>query len=333
MAKILAVRLSSLGDIVLTQPVIEALAQAGHEVELLTKPGHRALAELFPGLARVITSPAEASGGYAVILDWHGTLRARQWISQLRGAKIVRYAKHSWARRLLVRPGGRNVVWNAWSALHASVSVTEWYAEAAQRAGLDLVLREPRLVIPDLIQKQANSLLKQAGISDSDRWVVMAPGAKWPTKQWPKDSFADLAKRLDRELGYRTVLVGGPGEIPVCREMAGQFPARVISLAGQTDVPVLAAVLSQAPLLVCNDSGPMHLGVAAGTRVLAFFGPTVPEFGFAPKPSERVRVLARDLPCRPCSLHGTLRCPLGHHACMKKIATEEAFQVSEELLR
>jgi heptosyltransferase-2 len=75
------------------------------------------------------------------------------------------------------------------------------------------------------------------------------------------------------------------------------------------------------------------MAVAAGCRVLACFGPTVKEFGFMPDPAYgRARILESDLPCRPCTLHGGERCPLGHHACLQGILPEEAFLAAQELI-
>jgi heptosyltransferase-2 len=332
MSKILAVRLSSLGDVVLTQPVVTALASAGHSVDFLTKPEYRALAEMFPGVAQVITSPDNLARDYALILDWHHTLRARSWISRLRPTKTISYSKHSLARRLLVRPGGRPMFWNAWPRLEANASVTDWYAQTAAQAGIAIKLNAPQLNVPAAAQQAARELLARSGQSAAEPWVAMSPGAKWPTKQWPLESYAALTAKLEEELGLRTVFLGATADAGVCQAARILAGGRALSLAGQTSIPVLAALLAQTRLLVCNDSGPMHLGVAAGTRVLAFFGPTVREFGFAPPASPRVRVLSRELSCRPCSVHGSRRCPLGHHDCLKKIATAEAWDVSKELL-
>ena len=332
MPKILAVRLSSLGDVVLAQPVVTALARLGHTVEFLTKPAYRTLAEMFPGTVRVLTSPEELARDYDWVLDWQGTLRSRFWISRLKKIKTVRYAKHSLARRLLIRPWGRSMFWNAWPGLSPEASVTSWYAQAAQRAGLAAPWSEPQLEVPEAARLTAADLLAKAGLAAAEPWVAMAPGAKWPTKQWPLEFYAALAMKLEKELGLRTIFMGATADAGVCQQAHALSGSRAVSLAGQTSLPVLAALLAQARLLVCNDSGPLHLGVAAGTRVLAFFGPTVREFGFAPKASPRVRLLSRDMPCRPCSLHGSRQCPLGHQACLKKITTEEAFSVSKEML-
>ncbi len=334
MTDILAVRLSSLGDVVLTQPVVSALAGAGHRVAVLTKPEYKALVELFPGVHAVMTDPKHVTAAYPVILDWHGTLRARRWIKQCASGSgpVLRYAKRSGARRLLVHPGGHRMFWNAWSSLGPKESVTQWYAEAARRAGFEIQLDAPKLALSDTLRAEARACLAHAGIQPKASWVAMAPGAKWFTKQWPVEHYAALADRFQKEGRVRTVWIGGPAEQDVLAALQRQVPHSV-TLAGQTSLPLLAALLAEAPLLVCNDSGPMHLGVAAGTRVLAFFGPTVREFGFAPAETARVRLFSCELPCRPCSLHGSKACPLGHHACLREISPGEVWEAAHILLQ
>jgi heptosyltransferase-2 len=317
--------------VVLAQPVVTALAAAGHTVELLTKPAYRAAAEMFPGVARVLADPAEGSA-YDLVLDWHGTLRARTWIARIKKKRTLHYAKHGLARRLLIHPGGRPVFWNAWSPLTPAAAVTQWYAQAAQRAGLALALGEPRLAIPPAARQTAGELLARAGVAEAEPWVALSPGAKWPTKQWPVESYAALAVELEKAYGWRSVFVGGEADAGVCAAARALAGGRALSLAGKTSVPVLAALLARARLLACNDSGPLHLGLAAGTRVLAFFGPTVKAFGFAPPDSPRARVLERALPCRPCALHGSRRCPLGHHHCLTQITAADAFVAARALL-
>jgi heptosyltransferase-2 len=83
-----------------------------------------------------------------------------------------------------------------------------------------------------------------------------------------------------------------------------------------------AALLDRCELLVSNDSAPTHLGVATKCRVLTIFGPTVPRFGFAPYGAGH-EVIEKNLPCRPCSVHGSQECPLGTHACMLEISVDE----------
>ena len=85
-------------------------------------------------------------------------------------------------------------------------------------------------------------------------------------------------------------------------------------------------------IIITNDSGPLHLGAAVGSRVISLFGPTVPEFGFAPDSNDYTRVLSRELECRPCSLHGGQKCPLKRHNCMREIKPEEVYRNIKEML-
>src|SRR3989304_6567858 len=100
---------------------------------------------------------------------------------------------------------------------------------------------------------------------------------------------------------------------------------RVINLAGKTTLRELASLMERCDLVVTNDSGPLHMAGALGKPVVALFGPTVEEFGFTPLNNQSL-VLSKDLPCRPCSLHGSNRCPLGHHHCMNTIQPDEVFE-------
>ena len=156
----------------------------------------------------------------------------------------------------------------------------------------------------------------------------MAPGSVWDTKRWSEEYYGQLIKLLSEE-GYGIVLIGSKAERPLCERIQPQ--GNSINLAGETDFMESAAVLENCELLICNDSGAMHIANAVQTDVVAFFGPTVKSIGYCPYRDEDT-VLEIDLDCRPCSSHGGDRCPLGHHNCMKNISVERAFNVIMEKL-
>jgi heptosyltransferase-2 len=178
-------------------------------------------------------------------------------------------------------------------------------------------------------------LLATDGIAPDDPLVALAPGSVWPTKRWLPERFAQVADELAKA-GFRTALVGGSEDAPICRAVAARMRSHPVNLSGQTSFRESATLLGRARLVIANDSAPVHLAVAMGTPTLAIFGPTVPAFGFAPTgPFDRV--VQAPLACRPCSPHGGHRCPLGHHACMREITpavvTEEAFAVLRQANR
>lgn len=159
------------------------------------------------------------------------------------------------------------------------------------------------------------------------------PGSTWPTKCWPKEHFAEIARRA-LAAGAVVVLFAGPGEEPLAsyiEEHAGPTSGRLVNLANMLTIPALAACLGRLDACLTNDSGPMHLAWAQGVPLAACFGPTVRSLGFFPRGANS-RVLETGLDCRPCGLHGHKACPLGHHDCMKDIRPERVWDVLKGML-
>jgi heptosyltransferase-2 len=160
-------------------------------------------------------------------------------------------------------------------------------------------------------------------------FVALSPGSQWETKRWTKEGFIEVARQMIN-LGHKVVLVGAPNEKPLCAEIAKQLPD-CVDLCGQTTVYELAQLLKAVNLLVCNDSGAMHVATAVGTPVVGVFGPTVPSQGYSPW-SKQAKVVEAKIGCRPCGAHGHNQCPIGTHDCMKKVRAERVMMVAQELI-
>jgi heptosyltransferase-2 len=155
-------------------------------------------------------------------------------------------------------------------------------------------------------------------------FVAIAPGSIWGTKKWPY--YAELAASLAESV----VVVGGPEDRDLALAVAAG-KSGVHSAAGALPLRASAALLARARVLVTNDSAPLHLATAVGTRVVSIFGPTVPAFGFGPRGASDRIVEHDNMPCRPCSSHGPQVCPLGHHLCMREITVGRVLEaVSSE---
>lgn len=157
------------------------------------------------------------------------------------------------------------------------------------------------------------------------RTIVIAPGSVWETKRWPASGFTELASGLQRA-GFHVILVGSPKEKDLCDSIAadaGLTEKHV--LAGLLSLSELAALLAVADRVVTNDSAPLHIAESLGTPVTAMFGPTVPEFGFAPYLPDSDLHERRGLPCRPCGIHGHRVCPIGTHECMEGITPDSVL--------
>ena len=329
MLTILLVRFSSIGDILLTTPLVRALRRRHPEAQLVyvTKRAMAPLVADNPHLSRVVTlepgeplrhlagrlRPLGATHG----LDLHGSLRSAA-LRLLVRTHWRGYSKRKLARTLLI---GTKL-----DLYRARVPVAERYFAAAR--GLDVRPDggPPEFHVGDGARARAETWLVQRGLAGAAvRLAALAPGAAHATKRWPVAHWIALADRL-RGAGYAPIVVGGPDDRGSAQQLAGHAE----SAAGECSLQETGALLARATVLVSNDTGVMHMATGVGTPVVALFGPTVEQFGFFPYRA-RARVLQRDLDCRPCSALGTATCPLGHHRCLGDITPADVIQAVEEM--
>jgi heptosyltransferase-2 len=158
--------------------------------------------------------------------------------------------------------------------------------------------------------------------------IALSPGSVWPTKRWGTEHFSELAKGL-AEAGFQLLFTGSAEERPMIEEIITKAGVTALNIAGQATLMESAAAISKCCLMICNDSGALHLANAMQVDVYAFFGPTVRRIGYYPY-REHDFVWEVDLKCRPCGSHGSKECPLGHHNCMKKIDPQTVLQKVKE---
>jgi len=183
----------------------------------------------------------------------------------------------------------------------------------------------PRLYPSHEDQRVIDRLLIELEVVSTNNLIALAPGTVWNTKRWLKERFASLAVNLDDE-GFEVMLVGGVEDRQLCDEvhqLSGS--SKVYNTAGRLSLLQSAELIRRCKILVSNDSAPMHLAVGVGTPVVALFGATVPEFGFAPIGPYDTVVETHGLRCRPCSSHGGEKCPIKTFDCMVKITHERVF--------
>ncbi len=318
----LIVRLSSLGDVVLATAALEALAgeRPDVEVEVLTRPAFAGLLQGHPVPRAVHTwAPGEGvrevarrvrAGRYDRVVDLQGNGRSFALQALTPGIRWLRWRKQALRRRLAARLrdrrwlGGEDVVARYLAALRPlGVVGSHWrprlHPSAADRARAAELLGDTANVAP----------------------LALAPGARWATKAWPAGRWVELLHGWSAAGGGAAVLIGGAEDGELCAGILARAGTPGVILAGRTTPGETAAVLQSCRVLVGNDSAPLHLAGAVGTPVVALFGPTVTGFGFAPRgPADAV--VEVDLPCRPCHVHGSDRCPEGHHRCLGDLAAD-----------
>ncbi|MFQ6032332.1 MAG: lipopolysaccharide heptosyltransferase II [Candidatus Zixiibacteriota bacterium] len=170
-----------------------------------------------------------------------------------------------------------------------------------------------------------SQLLRDSGVKENDRIVGVAPGSVWATKRWLPERFALVSDFLIKEAGAQVIFLGSKQDEKLCREIANLMEGKPIILSGKTSLLQSAAIISKCKVILSNDSAPVHLASAMRRPVVAIFGSTIPEFGFAPYGEGNV-VIEKRMECRPCGIHGKNNCPKKHFRCMAEIATQEVFE-------
>ncbi len=157
--------------------------------------------------------------------------------------------------------------------------------------------------------------------------VALVPASRWPTKTWSARAFADTARRMLRSGPMSFFIVGGPSDADLCSGIADDIGSCAQSLAGKYSIPESGGVLGQMDLVITNDSGPMHIAAAVGTRVLAIFGPT--DAAKTGPYGEGHKVLTADVGCRPCL---SRRCSKDGIPCLSGVTAERVAGAALEML-
>jgi len=322
--KVLVVRFSSIGDVVLTTPVIRGLKQqAGADVHYLTKKAFRSIVEDNPFVDKVYSIekrvgevlPDLRREQYDHIIDLHRNLRSGQ-VKRGLSAK-----KHSFHKLNLAKWLRVNLKIDRLPDLH----IVDRYLRPvrdlgvrADGAGLDYFIPEnAKIDLASLAQKvfpDDKHWCKQLG---SGAYIGLVIGAAHATKRLPPDLLTELAGQLPKPV----VLLGGPGDREVGDRIADAVPG-VVNTCGDFSLHGSASLIDQSAGLLTHDTGLMHIGAALGKHMVVIWGNTIPEFGMYPydphHTGQAISFEVDNLSCRPCSKIGFQKCPKGHFACMRQ---------------
>ncbi len=292
------------GDACMALPALEAVKKSlpGGRVEVVAKPWVADIVEMSPWADRVVRylDPGEHAGLVRGRLRLAARLRREAYDGALLfqnafeaafiavAAGIRRRGGYAseWRRTLLTHPVPPTP--GNWPTGH----LVDYYLDLVRALGFAAeVDGVPRLAPPP-------------GTERDKAAVVFAPGASFgPAKMWPPDRYAALGREMV-DLGFRVSVIGSGPESDVCARVAAGIGPAAVDLSGSTTLKEAAAVIASAALLVCNDSGLMHLGAALGTPLVAIFGSTDP--GATGPVSARAAVVRGEAPCAPCFKR---RCP------------------------
>ncbi len=162
-----------------------------------------------------------------------------------------------------------------------------------------------------------------------NNYIVIAPGSVWSTKRWSVEYFVELVKMIEKT-GVKCVLSGSKSDVEICTYIAENTNS--IDLSGKTSIPETILLLKNATLLITNDSAPIHFAGLVKCRTIAIFGPTIPEFGFAPTGKDDIVIENKEIKCRPCGMHGHKICPIKTHICMTSIKPDKVYKQIESII-
>jgi len=324
--KVLIIRFSSIGDIVLTSPVPRSLKKShpDYEVHFLSKKSNKDLLIHNPHIDKlhILKDSLEETikelkqEKFDYILDLHHNLRS--FIIKFRlGVKARSFPKENWAKYKMVRFKNREIKLD---------HIVERYAATLALVGSELDEEGLELHLPESLEGKAEELLKKNLGAVSSKPLAIVLGAKHATKRWPSSHFIELINKL----GEAVVLIGGPDAKEEAGEISHAVQTPVYNSVGQLSLLESAALLKQCRAVVAHDTGFMHIAAAFQMEIYSLWGNTVPEFGMTPYKSPHEILEVKNLDCRPCSKIGFDQCPKGHFSCMQD---QKAEMVVEKIRR
>lgn len=334
--KILIIRFGAMGDVLLTTPAVRCLRKkfSHAKIDFLVKREYACLLRGNPHLDVVV--PFDSKAGIK------GLFRMGKWIKSQKYELIVDFqrntnsiflSRYSKVPFLLVWNPER---WKRWLWVNFRIQSNGYgkpvplkYLLALRSLGVEDDGKGLELYIPQEIHRAVDYLLKRRGLQEGKPILVLAPGAGRNTKRWPKESYIELGKYLQRE-GFSIFLLGGNQDKSLCQFIKKEIGTEAWDWSGVSLLET-ASLMCRASLVVTNDTGLMHMASALQKKVVAFFGPTTRELGFFPFRSPSI-VLEKPLKCRPCSFHGTQHCIRGHFRCMKEILSQEGINAVQKIL-
>jgi heptosyltransferase I len=362
--RILLIKLSAVGDVVHTIPVLNKLRRrySDARIDWLMTPPIAELLRHHPAISNVIEFTRSdwrhpwrwstyanslrlaaklKANNYDLVVDMHGQLRTALLTLATGAAVRIGFDRPRaavWQASGRVLPanarrhawkGAREGSWVAYTH-HLTVPTLDLHAvdrylSVGRMLGLDEERADFFFPIPRAASDRMERLLERHGVGAN--LLTIAPGTIWETKHWRTDGFAEVARHFIRR-GHSVALFGSSRERAACEAVAALAPGAV-NLAGETTLSEMAALIRRSTICLTNDSGPMHMAVALDRPVVSIFGPT-DELWIGPygRPDA---VLRANLPCAPCYLRVLSRCAYGH-ACMQQVSAAAVIERIEGTL-
>lgn len=327
--KFLIIRFSSIGDIVLTTPVVRCLKQQipTAEVHYLSKASFRSILDPNPYIDKAYYVQKDISEVYAelqaedydYVIDLHHNLRTLR-VKRKLGKQSFSFPKLNWEKWLFT-----NFKINRLPATH----IVERYMETVQSFGVRYDGKGLDHFIPEEQKVQESDI----PTSHHAGYIGIVIGAALGTKRMPVEKLKELVGLIP----YPVILLGGKEDQPAGEQIAAVDPLRIYNSCGKFKLNESADLVRRSRLIITHDTGLMHIAAAFNKPIISIWGNTVPAFGMYPfyanTSVREERMEVEGLKCRPCSKIGYERCPKGHFKCMQQIDLDVLAQKVQEMFR
>ena len=328
MPKFLIIRFSSIGDIVLTTPVIRCLKKQvpDAEVHFLVKEAFRPVVAHNPYIDKLIVLAHSwelmmhelKEENYDYIIDLHHNVRTLK-IKKALGVKSFSFHKLNIEKYIYT-----SIKLNVLPKKH----IVDRYLGTLDEFGV----KNDGEGLDYFIVKEEETGKQDIPASHYAGYIACVIGAAHGTKRWPVHKWKELATKLDHPL----ILLGGKEDAANGNEIASVDYVKVYNACGKFSLNESADLVRKAKFVISNDTGLMHIAAAFRKPVISLWGNTVPSFGMTPYYGDALvhsRIMqVNKLWCRPCSKIGYSKCPLGHFKCMEKIQAEEVLSIVRKML-
>jgi lipopolysaccharide heptosyltransferase II len=332
--KILVIRFSSLGDVLLTSALLKSIKEnfPDAEVHYLTKQNFADVIRFNPNVDRVIEVDNNIdfsglrklrkeikSNNYDLIIDAHNSLRSL-YLRLFQNSKKLVFKKYSLRKFLLV-----NFKINLMKDLPP---ITVRYCNIIPEN--KFIYSHPEIYTDNKSKLNVEKLLSGLNLSADKKLVCIAPSSAHFTKTYPPEYYVELINEFEGK--YIFLLIGKGKDKANIEIIKSQTGENVIDLCDKLNILELAELTNKCSLFISGDTGPMHIAEALNIPLIMLAGSSVREFGFYPQNKNSIALENNNLKCRPCSHIGKSKCPKGHFKCMKEIKPQSVYEAALRLL-
>lgn len=328
--KILIIRFSSLGDIILTTPLLKILREKFPEAQIdyITKQNYSEVLINNPNIDSIIAVSNELpfpelkeikknirKVKYDLVIDLHNNLRTfyLRNILRLSGSKILKFNKYSFRKKLLV--------WFKINLMKKLNPIINRYILTLKKLfPVNEYLNQhlPEIFIDNKSKNKVDNVLSAEYIDTNKQLICIVPSSKHFTKTYPPELYEELID-LFEPAKYNFILVGEGESIHNIDVIKTGIEKNIFNLYDKFNIVELAELMGRCAFVISGDTGPMHIAEAMNVPIIMMAGSSVREFGFYPQNKNAVVLEVNHLKCRPCTHIGRSECPLGHFKCMREI--------------